>query len=765
MKRLVKILLWISAILVALFLALIIFISPIAKYLIEKNSEKYTGRVIRIATLNINIFTGKVNISGFRMYEPDKKTVFLGFRHMLAEVELRPLFHQEYHIDHLLLEEPVIRVIQKGDAFSYDDILRKFLSPDTLKTSKQAPADTLPVKYFVDDIRVNTGKFSYTNHDFELDAQLQKLSLVIPHYAWNTKEVNLDYAFLLRTGGKFRGKMKLNLDSYEFVHEMQIDNFNLAVTKPYLTPYLKISSFDGLLSLDLHTRGNFNDPEAIAIKGKAGIYKFSIGDAQGKKDIRFNLFNIAIDSLNIKKNIWRFGDILLDEPGFAFELFPQENNFSQLVVMSPDSTSLASQDLAGGNGSASSRFNPFVLLADYVSTLAKQVIITDYRIKRFSITGGSVNFKDHTLDEEFALDLKQFFFDVQQINPSKGRATADFSTTINRDGFMSADISINPMDLLDFDLTYELKNVAVIDYNPYSIFHIAYPFTKGKFNYSGTVAVKNHKIKMDNKIFVEKIYAGKKITNKTAMKLPIKLVLAILRDKNGNINLVVPVEGDLDNPKFNMWKIIGQVLKNLITKAIAAPGKLFASIFGGKEEDFKELPFEDSQSELTEKQLSKMDNIKKLLDEKPELSLELKQVVDTAKAIEHLAFFEARKDYFFKKVSHQPVPDTLTPENLNAINAIDNSEPAFLTYLDSTLNIHDPLVSPLEKCIRLEGHDKLLTREKSRMDKMNLLLHDYLVSKLSIPENRFKITTSTDPKEIPDDRIPRYLMVYGASEQ
>jgi hypothetical protein len=598
-----------------------------------------------------------------------------------------------------------------------------------------------------------------------LDAQLQRLDLQIPHYAWNTKEVSVGYAFLLRTGGKFRGKLKMNLNNLDFVHDMKVDNFNLAVTKPYLTPYLKIRSFDGLLSLDLITKGNFNDPEAIAIKGKAGIYKFSITDEKGKKDLGCKLFNIGIDSLDIKKNVWKFGDILLDEPFFAFELFPQGNNFSRLVVMSADSTSMASQDLAGGTGSVSAKFNPFIMLAEYVSALAKQVIITDYRIKRFSITGGDINFKDHTLDEEFALDLKQMYLDVQQINPSKGRATADFSTTINRDGFMSADISINPLDLLDFDLKYELKNVAVIDYNPYSIFHIAYPFKTGKFNYTGTVAVKNHQIKMDNKIFVEKIFVGNKIKNKTAMHLPVKLALAIMRDKNGNITLEVPVEGDLSSPKFNVWKIVWQVLKNLLVKAVEAPGKLFASMFGGKEEDFKEIQFDFSQQALSEKQMAKLENIKKILDEKPELSLEMKQVIDTAKAIEYLAFFEARKAFYFGMISHQAVPDSLKPEDLMAIDNIDNSEPSFLAYLDSTLNVHDPLVSPLEKCIRLTSHPKLVVLQNARMETRNNVLHDYLVTKLNLPENRFKITTSTDPKDIPEDRIPRYLITYGTGEE
>ena len=60
MKRGIKIALIISGVVVALLILLIVFISPITKYLIEKHSEEYTGRVIRIDKFAINIFNGSI---------------------------------------------------------------------------------------------------------------------------------------------------------------------------------------------------------------------------------------------------------------------------------------------------------------------------------------------------------------------------------------------------------------------------------------------------------------------------------------------------------------------------------------------------------------------------------------------------------------------------------------------------------------------------------------------------------------------------------
>jgi hypothetical protein len=759
MKIILKIFVWLLGIILALLIAVLIFISPITKYMIEKNSVEWTGRQIRMVQLSINLFNGKVNISGFKLFEPDPNTVFVGFEHLLVDVDLRKLFDQQYRIEQLKVTGPRIRVIQNGDRFNFSDLIDRFAS-DTAA----AETDTAPVQYYLERIEILGGKLDYTNSDFSVDAQLRQIDLNCPAFAWNTTLLDLGYRFSLNSGGLFAGKLNLNLNDLVYIHDFRIDNFNLAVMYPYLTPYMKIKAFEGLFSADLKTRGNFNDPEAVAVKGTAGIYKANLTDENGKRVAGFNLFNIAIDSLNLRSNIWNFGNILVDAPYFRYEMFPATDNFTRLMV--PAGNGMTAAEVAETDTAGSpSQFNPFILMAEYVKTLAEQLIITDYRIKRFSVVGGVVDFRDHTLHEEFSLNLHDFYFDVQQINPDKGRATADFSTSVNRNGFIMAQIAINPLDFLDFRVAYEMKNVAVIDYNPYSIFHVATPFSKGKLNYKGVVEVKDHKIKMDNDLFVEKIYAGKKVKNQTAMDIPVRLALAIMRDKHGNITLVVPVEGDLDDPKFNYWKIIGQVLKNLIVKAVAAPGKLFTSVFGGSEEDFKEIKFDYTQTLLTEKQMSQLKKLGTVITEKPELIIDFRQVADTAKELEYLAYFEASKRYYFETVRHQPVPDSLTAEEFAAVAAINRSGAEFRDWLDAKVKLDNPeMVSTLDKCILFIGLPNLQTIQSARMERRNRGLERYLVTEAGLPTGRFRINNNTDPAAMAEDRQSRYIITYGIED-
>jgi hypothetical protein len=764
MKTVWKIIKWLAVgvgtIILLVVLALVLFTGPIAKYVIEHKSEQYTGRVILLDKLKINVFNGKVNAFGLRVYETDKKTLFFSSRHLFVKLDEGKLLKSVYRIEHLYLEDPSIRIIQKGYSFNYDDILKKF-EPDP-KAPKN-PADTILTKYFLEDVKIKGGKVSYNYQDYQLNTQFMKLGIVVPKFSWNDPSVVVHYDFIIRSGGMFNGDLQLNLNTLEFTHSFTIDGFNLDILYPYLKPYLKIKSFKGQLSMTLLTKGNFNDPQAIAMKGKSGIYKVVITDEKGEKVAGFNMFTQTIDSLNVKKNLWNFGPILLDEPYIRYERFPDTDNLSELIITSMTTQTSSGNAPTEAQGNAK-KFNPFVILANYISDLAKEIIITDYKVKRFSITGGSTDFYDHTLDEEFHLNLSEMYFDVQQLNSLENRANIDFSTSINKGGFMRADISVNPKDFMDFYLKYELKNVAVIDYNPYSIFHVAYPFTKGKFNYTGAVTVKNHKIKMDNNVFIEKIYAGKKIQTKTAMHLPIKLVLAILRDKKGNITLSIPVEGDLDNPKFSWWKAAVQVLKNLFSKAISAPGNLLASITGHNEDELKEIQFDSGQDRLTEKQMSHLKKLADMLNDKPELTMELKQTIDLPSDLENLTYFEARKKYYSETRNKQFQGDSIPQADLLAINTLSVTDTAFLSYLNKKLGIKDPLVSTLEKCTRLLGADNLKKLQQAKLDQRNSSLSSYLTSKLSLPANRFSVINNSDPKQVPDDKIPRYLITYTTPE-
>ena len=56
--------------------------------------------------------------------------------------------------------------------------------------------------------------------------------------------------------------------------------------------------------------------------------------------------------------------------------------------------------------------------------------------------------------------------------------------------------------------------------------------------------------------------------------MPLKFAFFLLTDKNGDINLDVPVSGNLNDPEVSVSKIVWQTFKNVIGKTVAAPVNL-----------------------------------------------------------------------------------------------------------------------------------------------------------------------------------------------
>jgi outer membrane protein OmpA-like peptidoglycan-associated protein len=112
-----------------------------------------------------------------------------------------------------------------------------------------------------------------------------------------------------------------------------------------------------------------------------------------------------------------------------------------------------------------------------------------------------------------------------------------------------------------------------------------------------------------------------------ATSLPVKLGLALLKDRKGEIHLDVPVTGRTDDPRFSVWKLVFQVLKNLMVKAVTSPLSLLSSMMGS-DQDFSAVTFTPGSSLISQDEEQKLTALSKALLDRPALKVELKGYVD-----------------------------------------------------------------------------------------------------------------------------------------
>jgi hypothetical protein len=160
------------------------------------------------------------------------------------------------------------------------------------------------------------------------------------------------------------------------------------------------------------------------------------------------------------------------------------------------------------------------------------------------------------------------------------------------------------------------------------------------------------KLDAENKIFFDQLTLGDRVESPEATKLPVKFGISLLKDRKGEIRLDVPVTGRLDDPKFSVFRIVLQVIGNLLVKAATSPFALISALTGGGEQlEFAE--FEYGSAEVKDGIVKKLNTIAKALQDRPEIKLDVEGHVDMEKDR------EALKTLFFqRKIKTQKVKET-----------------------------------------------------------------------------------------------------------
>ena len=65
-----------------------------------------------------------------------------------------------------------------------------------------------------------------------------------------------------------------------------------------------------------------------------------------------------------------------------------------------------------------------------------------------------------------------------------------------------------------------------------------------------------------------------------ATKLPVRLAVALLKDRDGVIDINLPVSGSINDPEFSVGGLVFKAIINLIGKALTSPFSLFSGSGG-----------------------------------------------------------------------------------------------------------------------------------------------------------------------------------------
>jgi hypothetical protein len=172
------------------------------------------------------------------------------------------------------------------------------------------------------------------------------------------------------------------------------------------------------------------------------------------------------------------------------------------------------------------------------------------------------------------------------------------------------------------DITLGFKDVDLTIVNPYSGHFVGYKIEKGKLSVDVTYHVEHRKLDAKQHFVVDQLELGDRVDSPDAIHAPVKLAVALLKDRDGVIDIDLPMSGTLDDPQFRIGPIIWKAFVNLIVKAATAPFALLGHLFGGGEH-VNIIEFAPGSAQLDEGSKNQLTSIAKSLAERPQLKLDV----------------------------------------------------------------------------------------------------------------------------------------------
>ncbi|HEY2677371.1 MAG TPA: DUF748 domain-containing protein [Steroidobacteraceae bacterium] len=245
-------------------------------------------------------------------------------------------------------------------------------------------------------------------------------------------------------------------------------------------------------------------------------------------------------------------------------------------------------------------------------------------IKKIALLAGRADFADLSVTPNFATGIQNLEGTVLGLSSKPAsRAKVDIKGSVDQFAPVSISGEVNVLSAaLYTDLALSFRNIELSTFNPYSGKFAGYNISKGKLTTELHYKVDGRKLDAQHHIIVDQLEFGEKTASKDAVSLPVKLAVALLKDKDGVIDLSLPVTGSLDDPKFRLGPIIWKVFINILEKAVTAPFALLGSLFGGGP-DLQFVDFQPGSSDLEPAAVDKAQSVAKALTARPQLKIEI----------------------------------------------------------------------------------------------------------------------------------------------
>jgi len=428
--------------------------------------------------------------------------------------------------------------------------------------------------------------------------------------------IPLKLSLQVKEGGNFQAEGRVVPAAPSADLRLRLSDLNLTPAQPYIGQAANLTLVSGLAS----SQGRLRYDKDVRYEGALRVTDLLINEA-GSENRFLAWKSLATEDLKVGNRGLEIDELKLDGPGAKLIIYEDKSvNLKRILK-----TSSVQDASASPPGQVSAAPAPAASSSAGQTPVARTEAPATYpiRIDRVRVDRGELDFADLSLALPFAARIHEFKGGINGIASAPGMpAQLELDGRVDDYGLARAAGQIELFDPTRFmDIKVVFRNVEMTKLTPYTATFAGRKIASGKLSLDLEYKIQERQLLGANQIVMEQLTLGERVESPTARNLPLDLAIAILKDKDGRIDLGLPVSGSLDDPQFSYGQIIWKAIVNVITKIVTAPFRALGRLFGGSGEEMEALVFDPGEGELLPPEREKLVKLARALEQRPNLAV------------------------------------------------------------------------------------------------------------------------------------------------
>jgi hypothetical protein len=490
------------------------------------------------------------------------------------------------------------------------------------KSPTSAPAST-PWEAAIKAVELNKFGARFDDASTGIKINLQDFNLKVRDASTDLKKpLAFEGGVGLREGGQLVAKGKVVPSTGAVDTDLKLSKLALAPVQPLLGKYIKLKIADGAINAQGRLRtgagGSKTDP-ALRYDGSFEVAQLSLNELDNDRFAHWSSVRADKLAVSLKPDLLDVAELRVVEPS-AILIIENDRSFNaQRLLVEPSSPAAAGAPTAAAPSSASSA----AVSAPAVGATASASEPFPIRIRRVRVQDAKLDFTDLSLRPQFGAHIYELNGIITGLSSRRdARSQIELDGRVDDYGQARVRGQLNPFVPADnTDLNVIFKNIDMVAASPYSMKFAGYKIAQGKISLDLQYKVRNGQLDGNNQVVLDNLTLGDRIDSPDALKLPLELALAILKDSNGRIDLGIPVTGNMNDPSFSYGAVVWKALGNIMTKVVTSPFRALGNLFGVSGDKLEAVEFDAGSDVVLPPEREKLKQVAQILAKKPDLKL------------------------------------------------------------------------------------------------------------------------------------------------